>query len=119
MHDRPESIPPSSPPPPPSVPSLTPDEVAAQIVIRWATAKLRLVILALRGVVAGLPVPEESEEMGTELIPESVSYSVAGTCEVIIHDDLLPALKSLHEASYLTPTAMLSAWERRVQEGRR
>jgi hypothetical protein len=109
MPDRPQFI---------AVPSLTPDEVAAQLVLRWATANLRLVILALRGVAAVLPEPEKAEEMGTGVLPESVSYSTAGTVEVVLHDDLLPALRSLHEASYLTPAVLVRDWQR-AQEGHR
>lgn len=106
MSDRPQFI---------SVPSLTPDEIAAQLVIRWCAAQLRIVVLALRGVVAGLPVSQESEEterMGTRVVPESVSFSLVGTLECLLSDDLVPAICALHEAGALTPTALVRDWQR-------
>ena len=106
MHDRPNSI--------LAVPSLTADEIAARIVIDWCTAQLRIVVLALRGVAAGLPEPPEdqSEAMGTGKAPESVAYSLAGTVDCIVNDDLLPAIHSLFEAAQLTPAILIRDWQR-------
>lgn len=112
MPDRDQCIPPSGPPYHPA----TPDELAAQRVVRWCLSRLRQIVICLRGVHTSLPDPPEAEDMGEGRIPESLSFTIRGTVECALADDLEPAIASLEEVWRLTPEDLLDAWTAKQAE---
>ena len=112
MPDRQKCTPPSEQP----YPHGNPDEIAAQRMVRWCLIRLRQIAICLRGVHASLPDPLDAEDMGEGRIPESLSFSIRGTVECVLADDLEPAIASLEEVWRLTPEDLLDAWEAKQAE---
>ena len=98
------------------VPEHTPDEIAAQMVVKCCTAFLKTARLCLQAMEESLTYPEDSEAMGEWRAPQSVAFALRGTLECIRVDDLEPALLALEEAADLTPAALYDEWQRRQAE---
>lgn len=103
----------------PSIPKKTRDEIVAQRLIRCATGKLREVAMVLRGVRHSLPElydGETAEAMGEHRMPQSLTYSLIGSVECILMDDIEPAIAALDEAGDLTPGELFEEWQERQAE---
>ena len=95
------------------------DEVAAQRLIRYAAGKLRMVAMSLRGVRHSLPevyTADEAEAMGENRAPQSLTFSLIGSMECILSDDIEPAIAALDEAGALTPAELFEEWQERQKE---
>ncbi len=103
----------------PSLPRKTRDEIVAQRLIRCAAGKLRQIAMVLRGIRHSLPEvysAEEAEAMGEHRTPQALTYSIVGSLECILSDDLEPAIVALDEAGDLTPAELLEEWQERQHQ---
>jgi hypothetical protein len=101
---------------PPAIPPHTPDEIAAQMVVKCCNSFLKTARLCLQALEEGLPYPEDSEAMGEWRVPQSVSFALRGILECVLMDDLEPAAQSLQEAADLTPETLYAEWQRKQAE---
>lgn len=110
MPDRDQCNPPTSP----RIPPKTRDEVVAQRLIRCAAGKLREVAVILRGIKHSLPElydGETAEAMGERRAPQSLTYSLIGSVEACLMDDIEPAIEALDEAGDITPAELVDEFE--------
>ena len=98
---------------PQSIPPVTPAEAEAQRVFLVLLDLLKTVKEFLGAIHAQLPDPPEAEAMGEGTIPESLSFSLRGTIEVVLEDHIKPAIKSLKQAAKETPEKLHRDWLRR------
>lgn len=98
---------------PSQIPQKTRDEVVAQRLIRCAAGKLREVAMVLRGIRHSLPetyAADEAEAQGEHRSPQSLTYSLIGSMECVLSDDIEPAIVALDEAGNLTPAELFDEW---------
>lgn len=94
-------------------PAVTPAEAEAQRVFLILLDLLQTVKVFLGAAHTQLPDPPEAEAMGEGTIPESLSFSLRGTIEVVLEDHIKPAIKSLKQATRETPEKLHRDWLRR------
>jgi hypothetical protein len=73
-------------------------------------AELALLETRLRSMAASLP--DVTDAMMAREVPHSVEAMVRGALEVVLVDDLGPAIRRLQEAARLTPEGLHEEWER-------
>lgn len=96
----------------PPVPPVTAAEAEAQRLFLVLLDILRTVKVFLGVVHAQLPDPADAEAMGEGTIPESLSFSLRGTVEVVLEDHIRPAIRSLKKAAKETPESLHRDWLR-------
>jgi hypothetical protein len=77
-------------------------------------AELAILETRLRSMVASLP--EVTDAMMAREVPYSVEAMARGALEVLLTDDLGPAIRRLEEAARLTPEILREEWERERDE---
>jgi hypothetical protein len=102
------SLPQSTPPP---VPPVTPQEAHAQHVLTGVYVVLNFLKSVLDVVHAYVPEAPDAAAMEDTAIPESLSYALRGDIEVILSDQIGPALETLHRAIHETPASLREFWE--------
>lgn len=110
MPDRQKSNPP--------IPPITPAEDAAQSDLRRVLELLWFLEFFLDQAYARLPDPPDAEAMGTGEIPESLTFSLRGACEVAQADHIDPLYDLLRVAVAETPARLFQDWQRRQRERR-
>jgi hypothetical protein len=104
MPDQPHST-------PPPIPPATPQEAHAQHVLFGVYVVLNLLKSVLDVVHAYIPEPHDAGEMEEQAVPESLSYALRGDIEVVLSDQLGPALQTLQRAVKETPESLRAFWE--------
>jgi hypothetical protein len=77
-------------------------------------AELALLETRLRSLAASLP--DVTDAMMAREVPHSIEAMARGALEVVLVDDLGPAIRRLEEAARLTPEALHEEWERERAE---
>ena len=109
MPDQPHST-------PPSVPPATPQEAHAQHVLMGVYVVLNFLKSVLEVVHAYLPEVHDAAAMEEQTVPESLSYAIRGDIEVVLSDQVGPALQTLQRAIHETPESLRAFWEASRQE---
>lgn len=104
----PDLTPQSTPPP---VPPVTPQEERAQHVLMGVYVVLNLLKSTLEIVHAYLPEVHDATAMEEQAVPESLSYAIRGDLEVVLSDQLGPALVTILRATRETPESLRAFWD--------
>lgn len=96
--------------------SLAPEEAKSiQERVREVAADLAGVEERLRVVLRSLP--EVPDAVASHAAPYGVEAEIRTTLEVVLTDDVGPALRRLRRAAEVTPERLREEWERRRAEG--
>lgn len=96
---------------PPPVPPATPQEAHAQHVLMGVYVVLNLLKSVLEVVHAYLPEVHDATAMEEQTVPESLSYAIRGDIEVVLSDQLGPALETVLRATRETPESLRAFWD--------
>ena len=101
---------------PPPVPPVTPGEEDAQSDLSRVLELLWFVEHFLELAYSRLPDPPDAEEMGTGVLPESLTFALRGAIECAQTDHIDPLEDVLREAVGETPGSLMRDWRRRQRE---
>jgi hypothetical protein len=105
----------------PPVPPVTADEEIAQNYLHRIRELLWFVEWFLDHVQDRLPYPQDAvaEDMGSGVIPESLTFSLRGAVECAMHDHVEPLNNLLRKAAKETPARLVRDWQKRQGKGKR
>lgn len=105
---------------PPPIPPVTPGEEEAQSFLRRVRELLWFVEFFLEQAAERVPYPQDAvaEDMGSGIIPQSLSFSLRGAIECAQGDHVDPLDTLLRDAARETPERLIRDWQKR-QRGRR